>query len=218
MKTDAEKFFILEGIIKRRVPDFKIKYKDEDKLMLTLSKILFFNKRFFTDFTTTIGKTVYFPSREKVRKNTGNYFSTLCHEYVHVLDYVQNPFLFVIKYLFPQLLIILALLAFFAFINPLYLLFLIALAFAAPIPAPGRTWAELRGYGMSLKVKQWKGKKNIKADDYIEQFTSANYYFMCPFSNYVKKKLQMYLDSDECLKDKNPAYMEVYNLVVHENI
>ena len=38
-----------------------IKYKDNSWFMKVLSKILFFNKKFMTRFTTTIGKTVYFP-------------------------------------------------------------------------------------------------------------------------------------------------------------
>ena len=44
--------------------DIRIAFKDESFLMKLLGFLLFFTKEFMTRFTTTIGNTVYFPSRE----------------------------------------------------------------------------------------------------------------------------------------------------------
>jgi len=220
MTDYTQKFYDLEAVIKERVPDFEIKFKDESRFMKILGKVLFFNKAFMTHYTTTIGKTVYFPSRALFEQYPGAYFYTLAHEYVHVMDYVQHPVLFTLGYLSPQILALLALFSFLAFINPYFLLFLIALLFAAPIPAPYRTWAELRGYGMSCKVRLWCGEKleviqNIIKERYVTAFTTAAYYFMCPFKNYIINKLLEWTTSDDCLSDANPAFMDVYNVVKH---
>ena len=103
------KFDRLHQVIKNRVPDFKIKYKDENKFMNFLGKVMFFNKNFMKTFTTTVGTTVYFPNKDLIENNKDRYFSTLAHEYVHVLDYVNKPLTFSLSYLFPQILAVLSL-------------------------------------------------------------------------------------------------------------
>ena len=220
---NTQRFYDLEKIIKERVPGFKIKFKDESTLMKVVGKVLFFNKSFMTSYTTTIGKTVYFPSRVKFEKNPGAYFYTLAHEYVHVMDYVAHPVRFTLGYAFPQFLAAFSLLSLLAFINPYFLLFLFALAFAAPIPAPYRTWAELRGYGMSLLVRSWDGWASEEVANmvnrYADAFTTSAYYFMCPFRTYVLNKLLDWLLSGEThLSDVNPAFMDVYALIKHEDL
>jgi len=217
MVNFTQRYYDLEKKIKERVPGFKICFKDESTLMKLIGKILFFNKGFMTRYTTTIGKRVYFPSKKKFEENPGRYYHTLAHEYVHVMDYVRHPVIFIIGYMKPQLIAILSLLSFLAFINPYFLLFLLALLFLAPIPSPYRTWAELRGYGMNCKVRLWHGETisqerlNYSADAFI---TSA-YYFMCPFRKWVMKKLKKWADPNDnsCLLDKNPAFKDVHDLI-----
>jgi len=219
MSDYTQKYYELEALIKERVPGFKVKFKDQSTFMKIIGKIMFFNKRFMTDFTTTLGKTVYFPSRAKFDRDPGAYFYTLAHEYVHVMDYVARPFIFFAGYAFPQILSLFSLFAFFAFLNPYFLLFLIALLFAAPIPAPFRTWVELRGYGMNCKVRLWDGwsEKSVQNEIgwYTKAFTTSAYYFMCPFKTYITKKLMNWAkpSNDECLSYKNPAYIDVHNIL-----
>ena len=202
-----EKLKELEGVILDRVPNFKIKFKDESLGMKILGKVLFFNKSFMTDFITTIGDTVYFPSRQSYETRPKSSFFTLAHEYVHILDDKLMK-AYKLKYLLPQVLAILALLGVF---NLKALFFLV---FGLPIPAYWRAKIEMRGYGMSVAVRKWA---NVVSDSFlnysVEQFITANYYFMWPFKKAVQKELQTYMDTDDCLKDENLAYSDVYNIL-----
>ena len=56
----------LENVIqaaKKYYPELKVEFKDESKFMKFLGVLLFFNKEFMSNYSTTIGNTVYFPSR-----------------------------------------------------------------------------------------------------------------------------------------------------------
>ena len=44
-------------------PGLKLRYKDESTLMKIMGKLMFFNPSFMTQFTTTIGETIYFHPR-----------------------------------------------------------------------------------------------------------------------------------------------------------
>lgn len=69
--------------------------------------------------------------------------------------------------------------------------FLLSILPLAPWPSPGRMWAELRGYGMSVHAEYWLwGHSFIGAK--IKQFTGPNYYFMWPFTRYIYRKLVRY--------------------------
>lgn len=208
-------FTQLTDKIKSRFPNFIYKFKDESNLMKLISKIMFFNKNFM-NYTTTFGATVYFPKRSTFEKNPDYWFETLCHEYVHVADDAKHPIWFKLKYALPQILSIPIL--FFPIIvvlsylfSPLWLLLLISSMFLAPIPSPGRTQAELRGYGMNVKLENWLGR-TTNLNYYVEAFITSAYYFMCPFKNYVTKELEKY-KTDDCLNDPNPAYKDVYTLI-----
>jgi hypothetical protein len=68
---------------------------------------------------------------------------------------------------------------------------LAALIFVAPIPAPGRKWAEMRGYGMSIFVEiALFGLTEITRK--AKQFTGPDYYFMWPFKKAVRDELMMW--------------------------
>jgi hypothetical protein len=215
--TDLERLQLLERRIKELVPSFEVRFKDESPFMKTLGKVLFFTKGFMTDFITAIGTKVYFPNREKYLANPANSFRVLAHEFVHVIDFVQNPIGFVSGYLFPQDLALLSLFALFSFLSPHFLLCLLFLLCLAPIPSTSRKNSEIRGGGMSLKILQWRGESAERLQWWVghiaANFVNSNYWYMYPFRDKVEKELTNWLASDDCLADRNVAYMEVRNIM-----
>lgn len=168
-------------------PNLQIKYKNESLFMKILGKLMFFNKSFMTDYVTTIGNTVYFPSKLFVTIRPVSSSMILMHELAHVYDSKKftSP-LFSFLYLFPQILVLLALPLF--FIN--WQIALLFLLFLLPIPAYFRTYFEKRGYLISLYVENKLSKKlkfSINLDnaknDSIKHFKNSDYYFMWPFKS-----------------------------------
>lgn len=168
--------------------NYTIKYKNESLFMKILGYILFFNPKFMTEFTTTIGNTIYFPNRERVKAYKAVYEMVLCHEIVHMYDESKKTkFLFKFEYLLPQILSLLAI--------PLLFIFswkaaLIPLVFLTPLPAFFRKEYEKRGYVMSLYAKNriYKAfgadpKLKEEASFIVKQFTGPTYYFMWPIEN-----------------------------------
>jgi len=86
----------------------------------------------------------------------------------------------------------------------------------APWPAIFRKKAEMRGFGMSAKVRAWLWG-SVPEDilkRYAEQFTSSAYYFMWPFKNSVDKELAVWANPNvSCLNDSNPAFKDVYDII-----
>jgi hypothetical protein len=187
---------ISENVInkaKEYFPDLKIKFKDESLFMKILSYILFFNKYFMTDYTTTIGSTIYYPSRKKIDKFEISSIIVLLHELVHIYDAkkVSKP-LFSFLYLIPQSLVLLLLPLFFlldwTLVLPLILLCLL------PLPAYFRMVYEKRAYMVSMYVMNVLSKKmNFKYDvdkyskEFLSYFKSSFYYFMWVFPDLDKK-------------------------------
>ncbi len=177
----------------RELYDVKIAYKDESKLMRFLARLLFFNKGFMTRYTTVIGKTVYFPSREWLSQNRDAAAMTLCHEYVHISDEKNvGSLVFRLSYLFPQWMALFSLTSF--IVGPLALLFLI---FLLPLPAPFRTFWELRGYAMTDAVLFRRYKQFSDDDHLVKQFATANYYFMWPLKQSLLKEIEK---NRECIR------------------
>jgi hypothetical protein len=159
-----------------------IGFKNESRMMRTIGRLMFFNPTFMTTFTTTIGETVYYPSREYVERNYFNAWNILAHEVVHISDYRESKpkWLWMLKYGFPQILAVFALLA------PILWSWwpLLALLFLAPLPAPWRTSAEMRGYAMSMAVWYWYFHSGIPLGmkiDITGNFTGPQYYYTYPF-------------------------------------
>jgi len=174
---------------------FTIKYKNESFFMKMIGFVLFFNKAFMKDFITTIGNTIYFPSRKFIEENEISAMITLCHELIHIKQAKKHGrVLFSLMYLFPQCLVLLSLLAFLSFVWFHFIWFLAFLIFAAPIPAPFRKNFELEAYYMSLFIYYTNMKRNNLPADEIQRnmsiwvfdlnlhnFRGSNYYFMWPF-------------------------------------
>lgn len=179
----------------------KIAFKDESLLMKIVGFLLFFTKGFMTRFTTTLGNTVYFPSREWLEKNERSATRVLAHELVHMHDRKKMNKRYTVigypsLYLFPQILAVFSLLAFLAFINLSWLFCLFFLLFLAPIPAPGRFYIESRGYAMNLFLSSLSASYEnytYKAEDHAEKlakyFTGPLYFYMWPFHDHVVKTL-----------------------------
>lgn len=174
------------------------RYKDESLLMKLLGKILFFNKRFMTSYTTTIGDTVYFPTRKWLEeRNPKTVVAIVAHEVTHIMDNrrLGTP-KYVAHYLSPQ---IGALGAFGAlsaiWVGPWGLLPLLCLACLAPWGSKGRSWLEMRGYATSLAVWHWFGHRYDKTPDWItKQFAGPSYYYMCRDKLTVQAECRTWLD------------------------
>lgn len=223
----------LEAEIKKHAPKFQLKFKDESTFMKLLSKVLFFNKSFFTNYITTIGNTVYFPNKEDYYDNPSQSFGTLAHEFVHIMDYNRSPFSFVFNYLSPQILALPSLiflllipvwlpLMILSILSPWLLLFLVFLVFLAPFPSYGRKELEIRGYGMSCRVRVWR-YGNISPysfERYVENFISSAYYYMYPFEKTIIKQLEPYTykNNPSFLRtDPNPAWKVVEDIIKRKN-
>jgi hypothetical protein len=192
-RSDLELFDALAEKIKRRVPGFKIRYKNESKWQWFLSKLLFFNKDYLTKFVTTSKEDVWYPSREYITKNRWKAFKILAHEYVHLLDWQMHPILFQLMYVFPQVLSLLSLLSILAaFFSNWWLTALSALLFLLPIRSFTRAQIELRGYTMSLAVNFWRyaSVQQKTIDRIAEHFTGWRYYRMYPKEKVVEEWLE----------------------------
>ena len=132
------------------------------------------------------------------------------------MDYKAKPVRFVLGYFFPQILVVISLMAVLAVINPWFLLALISLLALAPIPAPFRKKIEMRGYGMSIKAYQWRNNLIINDDRfnyYVDKFITSDYYYMWPFPESIKEELRGWITDDSCVLKSNPAYYDVHRIL-----
>jgi hypothetical protein len=178
---------VVLDVVHKYFPDVQIDYKDQSTFMQVLGKILFFTPSFMTNYTTTIGDTIYYPSSSFVNNHVASTFVILLHEIVHVSDEKTiSKTLFSVAYLFPQLLVLLAIP--FAFVIGWWaLLFLL---FGTPLPAYFRMLLERRAYMASIYVMKKLNDKcnyNINLDDqmnyFLAQFKNSSYYWMWPIKN-----------------------------------
>ena len=90
--------------IRKNIPGFKLGYKNESLLMRLLGVLTYpFNQAFMDGFITTIGTTVYFPSREHLTSRGDAAAEVLAHEFVHMWDSNRQWFRYNIGYLSPQI-------------------------------------------------------------------------------------------------------------------
>lgn len=163
-------------------PNLQIKFKDQDPLMKFLGKLMFFNPGFMTNFVTTIGDNIYWPSKEDLEDTPAASANTFIHECVHIYDEKKGSSpLFKLGYLFPQILALPMLLLLFVLtwkiVVPLTLLCLL------PLPAPFRARAERRAYFVSMRAAyELRGiDPEISGPHYAKNFKNSSYYWMMPF-------------------------------------
>lgn len=163
----------------------QIRFKDESFFMKLLGFILFFNPKFMTNYTTTIGRTVYFPNHKWLAEKKDDVAHVLAHELVHIRDADEaGSLIFSYGYLFPQSFAVLSLFA--TFVSPWWLL---CLLFLLPIPAPIRTYYELRGYAIT-DATYYKSTGEFTDISWMSsQFTSGSYFFMWPFKNNIESRI-----------------------------
>jgi hypothetical protein len=91
-----------EAELRHANPSFEVRFKDESWLQRVLGFLLYpFNPKFLTDYTTTYGSHVYFPSRAYYVKDPERSVTILAHEFVHIYDSERDA-LFRVKYMLPQ--------------------------------------------------------------------------------------------------------------------
>lgn len=138
-----------EALLAKYIPGFRVKYKESSTFMKVLAFLIFpFNPEFQDRYTTTIGKTVYFPSKEQYEARPEKSFFTLFHEAVHLWDEKEHPFLFKLSYLFPQILAIIPLTVF-AILAGLHSWVLLALL-ASYVAAAGVARKSMIGFWVTL--------------------------------------------------------------------
>lgn len=127
---------------------FSVKRKRSSILMWIIAFFVYpFNRKFMSDYTTTIFGRVYFPDGY-VESDPEGAWRTLAHEGVHLVDAHGHEPWFSLSYLFPQVLVLPALLGFMFF--PAWLVSLCIVALLLPWPAPWREHWERRGYRMTV--------------------------------------------------------------------
>lgn len=178
-------------MIKSDIPNFEVRFKNRDTLQKIIGWIMFFNRDYMTNYTTTLYPRVYFPSEASVERVT--YYRTLCHEYVHLKDRLDHGVWFSFSYLFPQNLAILALLSVLSFISLQFLWTLLFLLFLAPLPAYFRTHWELRGYTSNLYITYLVSGKfdSYQVSAIKDIFLSWGYYRMCWSENKINKHIDL---------------------------
>ena len=204
---------------------YSIAYKDESFLMKIINIILFFNKDFMTQFTTTIGSTIYFPSRKWVDVRPLSSKVILLHELIHISDAEKySKILFGILYLSPAILSLFAipLMVFHWWLGLIWLILCLS-----PVPAYFRMKFELKAYTFSIYALYQLNKKNnynIKFEQQIQfftdQFTSSAYYYMWPFGNSIKNHLNAAYSRFQ-IGDRpfyEPEYYDMIDYLIQNNI
>jgi hypothetical protein len=196
-------------VILKKFPKAKIAFKTDSNLMGFLG---WFSRAFYQGLTTVIGNTIYFPSKEFLEKNYKNSYCTLAHEFVHMVDKKNEPFLmFEVKYLFPQILAIFSFLSFFAYISLWFFLFLLFLIFLVPgIPSPWRVYYEANAYAMNFFVAYKGSEFNPVLEDVAnamaELLTGREYWYASRDRQLVTSMIK---DRYERLPDEHEAFIEV---------
>lgn len=188
-RVSKQTFYAYRDLCKERW-GIKIVEKSDSLLMKAVALLLFFNKRFMTDYITTIGTTIYWPGASSL---SGRNFKTLFHEAQHAYDYKAFPPWFILSYLSPQSLSVLSFFALLAFTGDLMWLWSLCwLIMLAPIPSVMRSYWEMRGYSCGLASDIWlKGEISEQSKDRIKKnFTSADYYYMWPFTRSMERRIE----------------------------
>lgn len=173
--------------VRHHYPDLKIGYKDQSAFMRTIGRLLFFYPSFMTHEATSCGNTVYFPNQSFVNKKRISSIIFLLYELVHSYNKKKTgQLVFYFSYLFPQILLLPALLLF--LILPWLTVLPIILLLASPLPAPFRMQHEKRAYLASLYcIRAINQKHNYhidvraQSDFFAAEFNHLYYYKMWPY-------------------------------------
>ena len=196
MKADDARLVLLEHQIKQAIPGFEVRWKNKGKgsgWQKFIGILMFFNRGYMKDFISTFFPYVYWPTEEGYRKDARRSFKTLAHEYVHLWDDKEHRGWFAFSYILPHWVALLSLFALLAiWFSNWWLMSLVALVCALPLPAYWRRKWELRGYAMSMACNAWKhGDVSDGTLNWVQaQFTGGAYYFMWPFKKAMRRRLE----------------------------
>ncbi len=202
------------------VGEVKLVKKSNSALMRFLGKLMFFNKKFMTRFYTTLGNTIYVPD-DFWDDDDAHTVSVFAHECKHIYDKRRLRVIYEFIYICPQILASLSLLALFAiWFSNWWLMALVSLVFAAPIPSPGRAYIEKRGYLMSLACLYWLWGSVDKAlyPWVAKQFTGANYYWMWPFESSLENWFRQEITKIERGILPDAVFTQVYEFWKQEGL
>jgi hypothetical protein len=102
-----------EAFLREKIPELGISYKDQSVTHKVLGFLLKpVNPGYMTEFVTTLGTGVAFPSEKYYTSKPQRSFNVLAHEFVHACDHKRNPLWFTLSYLFPQILCVIPLAVF----------------------------------------------------------------------------------------------------------
>lgn len=181
----------LELKCQQTVKGFEIRFKNQSFWQKVIGFLMFFNRRYMTDFVSTFFPRVYWPTRDSYLKDPGS-FEVLAHEWVHLLDDRDHRGWFGFSYLSVQVWAVLAVLAVLAvWFGLWFLFFLAALLFLAPWPSPWRLKWEVRGYAMGMAIEYWT-RGTISEDTFrfvTAHLTGPGYYFIWWSKCGVRKRL-----------------------------
>jgi hypothetical protein len=202
------------------VGEVKLVKKSDSRLMRFLGKLMFFNKKFMTRFYTTLGSTIYVPD-DFWDDDDAHTVSVFAHECKHIHDKGRLSIIYEFIYVCPQILALLSLLALLAiWFSNWWLMALLALPLAAPIPSPGRMFIERRGYLMTLACTYWLwGRVGDHEYDWVsKQFTSGNYYWMWPFKRNLRDwfRVEMEYIKQDVVSD--PVFKRVHEFWKQEGL
>lgn len=175
MNTDALQ--ALEQMIANKVPGFELKFKDEVHYQRWITWLLRpVNPAYGTEYATTLGRTVYFPSRTTYVANPARSFSILAHEFVHLCDGMKHPRWMAFSYLLPQALSLpvmaLSLLVL-CFTTWGWIGVLLGAALLGPWPSMMREYWEYRGYLMTYAIYIWR---TGSIPDSTREFIAKNFW------------------------------------------
>jgi len=103
---DTETLSQFQTTLRQEAPNLKIAFKDQSRIQKLLGALLYpFNPTYLTEYVSTFGSTIYFTTPEFYAKAPNGNFTTIAHEFVHIYDSQRDP-LFRLKYLFPQILVV----------------------------------------------------------------------------------------------------------------
>ena len=178
---------------KKYFPNLNIKFKNNSFLMKILSYLLFFNKKFMTQYATSSNNSiVYFPSEDFIRLRSISSIVILLHELIHVNDSIKlNYYFYSFLYMLPQSLILFTIPLMFFSLKIGIILTIICLL---PLPAYFRMRFERKAYFASLYVLQALANKlnynsnlDKRKDNFLASFKDSSYYWMWILPNLNKQ-------------------------------
>lgn len=122
---DLDTLHAFEAEVRSAIPTFDVRYKDQSFLQRVLGFLIYpWNREFMTRYTTTLGTTVYFPSKASYEGQPKSSLSILAHELVHMMDSSKAATWFKLSYALPQFAAILPLVLYGVLAGPVSWLFL----------------------------------------------------------------------------------------------